>query len=240
MPRKSASRLEVARELHERQRNADAHRGLRGLVNRPAAGNKDQRNAGQVNDVAAGLFAGHMAGGDVRDFMRHHARQLSFVIGGQNQPRVDVEKSARQREGVDLVGVDDLDGEGHLGIGVAHQVLADAVHILRDHRIGNQFRGVLNLLRILPAHGNLLVQRVPVPCTASATHVAVADRVDGAQRFLAGCVLVRLRVRRSGIFWRGGSLRSGRRSLGLRSYGRRALRRIRHTRSLRRSPGSLT
>jgi len=35
---------------------------------------------------------------DVRDFVRHHARQFGFAIGFQNPAGVDEEESARQRE----------------------------------------------------------------------------------------------------------------------------------------------
>ena len=84
----------------------------------------------QVHDVAARLLAGHVAGRDVRDLMRHHSGQFGFVVGGQDQPRVHVEESAGKRERVQFVGVNDLDGERHLRIGVPHQVLAHAVDVL--------------------------------------------------------------------------------------------------------------
>ncbi len=125
MPRKSASALEVARELHESQRYADAQSSLRPFVHRPASRHEDQRNTCQVDDIAAGLLASYVTGGDVTDLMRHDAGQLGFVVRGQNEARVHVEKSARQREGIEFVGINHLDGERHLGIRVAHQVLAE-------------------------------------------------------------------------------------------------------------------
>ena len=73
-----------------------------------------------------------MARGDVRYLVRHDARDLGLVVGGEDESLVDVEEAAGQREGVDLVGVYDLDGEGDLGVRVEHDVLADAVYVLGD------------------------------------------------------------------------------------------------------------
>jgi len=50
----------------------------------------------------------------MRYFVRHHSGQLRFFIRAQNQSAVYVEKSARKGEGVNLVGVDHLDGKGTL------------------------------------------------------------------------------------------------------------------------------
>src|ERR1035441_8774328 len=74
---------------------------------------------------------------------------------------VDVKEAARQRHGVDLVGIDHLDGERHLTVGVLHDVLAHPVHVLHHHRIGHQVRRLLNLHRVLLAHADLAVDRVP-------------------------------------------------------------------------------
>ena len=71
---------------------------------------------------------------DVRDLMRHDAGQFRFGLGLEDQAGVYEEKAAGQGERVHFLGVEHLDGEGHLGVGVAHQVLADAVDVLGDHR----------------------------------------------------------------------------------------------------------
>jgi len=52
----------------------------------------------------------------VADFMRHDARQFGFVICFQNQPGVHEEEPSRKRERVDLGILNNLDGEGNLGI----------------------------------------------------------------------------------------------------------------------------
>ena len=84
-------------------------------------------------------LARRVVGADVGGLMGHHAGQFGFFVGIQNQPGVDVEEAARQSQGVDLVGVDDLDGERHLAVGVLHDVLADAVHVFRNHRVGDEW-----------------------------------------------------------------------------------------------------
>ena len=69
---------------------------------------------GQVGHLAARGLLGAVAGGDVRDLVRHHARQFRFVVGFQDQPGVDEEEAAGKREGVHFFGVDHLDGERNL------------------------------------------------------------------------------------------------------------------------------
>ena len=44
------------------------------------------------------------------------ARKLGLVIRGKDQASVDKKEAARQRKGVDLVAVDDLDGERNFGV----------------------------------------------------------------------------------------------------------------------------
>src|SRR5271167_5157432 len=53
--------FEVARELHEGQRNADAHGGLFRFIYAPAAWHEDQRNAREIDDVSSRLLTGNMA-----------------------------------------------------------------------------------------------------------------------------------------------------------------------------------
>ena len=70
----------------------------------------------------------------MRDLVRHHAGEFGFVVGRENQSAVDVEESAGQREGVDFIVIEDLDGEGHARVGVAHQVLTNAIDVFVDDR----------------------------------------------------------------------------------------------------------
>ncbi len=129
--------------------------------------------------IGASHLARGVASGDVRDLVRHHAGQLGFIVSSQNQAGVHVEESAGQSEGVDVVGIHDLDRERHLRIGVAHQVLAHAIDVLGDHRVLNHLRAGLDHHRVLLAHLDVGVDRVPVAQTlAGLTHFAIADIVD--------------------------------------------------------------
>ncbi len=74
----------------------------------------------------------------MRNLVSHHAGQFGFLIGSQDQACVHVEKSARERDSVDFVGVNDFDGEGNLRVGILDQVLPDPVDVLRHDRILNQ------------------------------------------------------------------------------------------------------
>ena len=111
---------------------------------------------------------------DVRRLMRHHSGQLRFLVRRQNQARVHIEKAAGQRHRVDLVGINHLDRERHLAVGVLHNVLADAVYILHNHWIGDETRALLDLVGVLLAHLDLAVGRVPVAQAAFADF-AIAD-----------------------------------------------------------------
>ena len=108
--------------------------------------------------------------------MRHHAGQFGFLVGGENQPAVDVEKPAGQRERVDFVGINHLDRERNLGVGVPHQVLPDAIHVLIDDRVLHQAGGLLHHHGVLLAHLDFGLGRVPVAQAASA-NVPVADGI---------------------------------------------------------------
>ncbi len=119
-----------------------------------------------------------MARSDVRNLVCHHSRQFRFVVSRQNQPGIHKEEAARKSKRVHLVRVDDLNGEGDLRVGIAHDVLSHSVHVFRDHRIGDYLRRLLDLLGILLAHRDLLVEVVPVADAASASDVAIADGIE--------------------------------------------------------------
>src|SRR5258708_32722480 len=173
-------RFEGTRELEEGHTQAGSDELTDAITE--ASANEDQRDGGDVGNVGAGLAAGGVTGGDVGDFVGHDAGQFRFFVGGQNQAGIYIEEPAGQREGVDLVGIDDLDGKGHFGVGIAHQVLPDAVYVFVDDRVLNQLYGLFNLHGILLAHANLFFDRIPV----EPADLAVADGVD---IFLAAIVL---------------------------------------------------
>ena len=169
-------------------------RELRGLVDAVAGpgalGEDDERDGADLRVVHAGHLAGGVVGADVGGLVRHDAGELGLFVRGQDQAGVDVEEAAGQGHGVDLVGVDHLDGEGDLAVGVLDDVLADAVDVLDDDGVGDQVRGLLDLHGVLLADADLPVGGVPV------AHAAAADvaRADGVDVVLAARLDVGLRV----------------------------------------------
>ena len=77
-------------------------------VSCPAA-HENQRDRGKLREVAAGHLPRDVARRDVGNFMRHHAGHLRLFISRQNYAGVHVEEPAGQREGVDVVRVNDFD-----------------------------------------------------------------------------------------------------------------------------------
>jgi len=111
---------------------------------------------------------------NVGNLMRHHPGQFRLGLRLEDQAGVDKEESARQGEGIDLFGIQDLDGERHFGIGVPHQILADSADILRDDGVVYDLCLPLYLLRHLFAKGNLFLERVEVD---PLVYIPISDRV---------------------------------------------------------------
>ena len=74
------------------------------------------------------------------NLVRHHARQLRFALGLQNQPRIHEKESSREVNAFALLGVQDLDRERDLRVRVQDDVLADAVDVFGDDRVGDELR----------------------------------------------------------------------------------------------------
>ncbi len=77
--------------------------------------------------------------------------------------------------------IDDFDGEGNARIGIAHQVLANAIDVFRNYGVVNQLGGALNFLSQLLAEGDFAFKRKKVNAFA---HVTVADGFDVFLRVL--------------------------------------------------------
>src|SRR6266404_5496515 len=122
-----------------------------------------------------------MTGGNVSNFVGHHAGQLGFIVSGEDQARINVEETAGQREGINVVRINDLDDEWHLRIGVADQVLAQPVDVFADSRISDQLGGGLDLQGVVLAHRDLLFQTVPVSEAAAAASFSASYGVDVAE-----------------------------------------------------------
>ena len=88
----------------------------------------------------------------------HHAGQFRFRLRGQEQPGVDKAETAGQRKGIDVIGINDLNRERDLGIGIANQVLTDAVDKLAHDRVHHDPGLLFYLLGQRFPEGNLLLQ----------------------------------------------------------------------------------
>ena len=92
---------------------------------------------------------------DVRNFVRHNSGHLSFVVGVNQDARVDEEEAARKCEGIDFIAVDHFDGERNFGVGITDQVLADAIHVLGDDGVIDDLRLTFDFLGHLLAEADL-------------------------------------------------------------------------------------
>ena len=96
------------------------------------------------------------------DSMRHHSRQFSLVACAQDEAGIDEQESARQGKGIDLIGIDYLDGKWHLGVRVVRQILSEPVNVFRDNRVVHDFGLALHLLGHLLAKRDFLLHRVEI------------------------------------------------------------------------------
>ncbi len=167
-------RFKVALELHEGQRQSQTRRLIDPIAN-PSA-HENQGEGPELCHICACQLTHLVPRANVRNFMRHHAGQFRLFIGRQDQAGIHIKKAARQRERIDLVGIDHLDRERHLRVRIPHQVLPDPVDVLIHERILNQLHAALDFHRVLLANLDLGLKRVPVADAAPADF-AVANRI---------------------------------------------------------------
>src|SRR6201984_3563478 len=137
--------LRVATDLQERQRKGDVQAFIESVPGQSSRTEKDQRNSRELQYLTLGRVLRSMSCSHVRYFMGHDARQLRLLLGAKNQTAIYVKESTRQRERIDLVGIDYLDRKRHAGIRIAHEVLSDAVYVFSDDRIVDKLRRALYL-----------------------------------------------------------------------------------------------
>ena len=140
-------------------------------------------NDEELSKEQARLLARRVPRGHVADFVRHGAGQLSFGFGHPDQPGIDENIAARQREGIDGVVLDDLEADWDLGVGVARQVLAEAIDVLANDGIVYHLGLPLDFDGQLLTHSHLFVDRVEIHALA---HIAIADLVGILLFVIAG------------------------------------------------------
>ena len=119
----------------------------------------------------------------MRYFVPHDTSQFRFGLCLQDEAGVDEKEATGQCKGIHLFAIQHLDGEWHLGVGVANKVLPDAIHIFGNGRVGNNFRLAFDFLGQLFAQSDFLIQRIEVDTFAD---VAIANRVRIVLRILFG------------------------------------------------------
>ena len=87
-----------------------------------------------------------MTSRNMRDFVRHHAGEFGFAVDRQDQSTIHVQVAAGKSKNSGVLRIDDLNGEGQLRVGVASELLAQAVYIIGDAGIGNELGVPVNAL----------------------------------------------------------------------------------------------
>ena len=110
----------------------------------PAAPEEDRRQhrgrGGQCLLALRAQLAGDVVLRDVRDFVRHHARELRLAGGGENQSLVDEDEAAGHGEGVDAVeSLMTKNWKSWPAVGALRgQALADGLDVLAHLRVLEQ------------------------------------------------------------------------------------------------------
>ena len=148
-----------AAELREDRRPANVDCRGRCLV----AADVGQRARERDTDVRA-LHLLHLLHGvtahDMLDLVAHHSRQLVHAIGALENAAVHIDDSARQREGVHDVRVDDIELPLQVSARrVARDLVAERIHVLIDDRVLDERELLPNLSGLLLSELDLLLLR---------------------------------------------------------------------------------
>src|SRR5260370_28203594 len=166
---------EVGTAVEERHGKGEVETFIESVPGQSGRTQEYQGNRGELQYLALGRVFRPMPRGHGRYFVGHDTRELRLFLRAKNQPAIHVKESSRQREGIDLVGIDHLDREWYSRIRIAHEILSDAIYIFRDDRVVDKLGRALDLLRQLLTECNFLLQRVEVRTLA---HLPVPDRLD--------------------------------------------------------------
>src|SRR5262245_885078 len=119
-----------------------------------------QRNRSIVEQLPFGHLLDAVTGRNMRDLVRKDAGHFRLIVGCLEQSAIDIEKAAREGEGVDVIRIDHLDREGDFSIGMQHNILRYPVDVFRDQRVGDEFRAPINLCGELATERYFFVQSI--------------------------------------------------------------------------------
>jgi len=149
---------------------------------------------------AAADLARDVVLGDVRDLVRHDARQLRLGGGGEEQALMDEDEAARDGEGVDAVVLDHEEVEVAPAHGALRgQLLPEALQVVGDLRVVHEGA----LVTQLPAH------HLPEPVLIAVRDHLLGGAAEVGQVGAGGGRGEDDRVRRLGFVVREGDGRNG-------------------------------
>ena len=97
-----------------------------------------------------------MAQSDVADFVGEHASYFTLIFRSLQHSAIDVHRAARQREGIQIAHVDDVEGVSEFRMpelirNVLHEALADPLDIVVDAVVTQHWKLLRNFARSLAA-----------------------------------------------------------------------------------------
>ena len=162
----------LAGEVEEGGGDGEADALAGGIGAETVAEEDAERDGGETDDLGFGGPFGHVAGGDVGDFVGYGGGEFVLFVSDFDEGGVDEDVAAGEGEGVGRIALDDLKGEGHLGVGIADEVLADAADVFGNKRILDEFCLALDFLGELTTEGYLFFEGVEIDALAD---IAGAD-----------------------------------------------------------------
>src|SRR4029077_11046724 len=100
---------------------------------------------------------------------------LGFAIESHDQSLVDIKKAAGQGKGCEIRGIDDLDREVNLRVGVDSDFLAETVYVVIDIRIVDELGVEINRCRHRLSNGSLFLQGIEI---RSLTYAPLSNAVN--------------------------------------------------------------
>ncbi len=172
--------LKIAGKVEESEGSAE-------LAERVASDTSEDGDGerGEIQHLLRTGLAGGVAGGGVAEFVGDNGCQFGFVVRDLQGGGVDVDVAAGERESSDFLGFEEREGNGEGDIGVAGEVLADAVDVFGDDGVFDEPGLLADFLRKLFAEGELFFEAVKIDTAgdfATADGAGVAPGIGGARQ----------------------------------------------------------